>query len=253
LLPRSQITAIHSQYGQLSVDEFTLKTTQLFQSALNLFIRANKATNRNGEAGELLLYILTEWILSAPQLIAKMSLKTSTEMPVHGADGVHIRYSPEDSKLVLYWGESKVYANVGQAISAAVKSIKTALDPAKVQHELALVQRNIDFSDLDATAKAELLRHLDPFDEASNARLNVTTCLIGFDFDAFMKITAADGDKAEAKFCEIAKAQLTDLAKSVATALKSAGLTDHKIELFFFPVPSVQEFRTLFQNKIGWN
>ena len=251
-LPRSEIAAVNNLYGKISVDEFTLKTSQLFQSAISLFIRANKATNRNGEAGELLLYLLTEWILSAPQLIAKMSLKTSSDMPVHGADGVHVRYSSERSKLILYWGESKFYEDVAQAIVAAVKSISNALDPKKMQHELELVQRNIDFSGLDAVAQSELLRHLDPFDEASNERHDVITCLIGFDFEAFKQITASDGDTAEEKFCELAKTKLAALSKTASNTLKAAGLAGQTIEIFFFPVPSVQDFRDLFQAKIGW-
>ena len=58
----------------------------------------------------------------APQLIAKMSLKTNPKMPVHGADGVHVRYSKADKRLLLYWGESKVHADVGAAISAGFKA-----------------------------------------------------------------------------------------------------------------------------------
>lgn len=251
-LPRSEITKVHSLYGKISVEDFELRTSQLFQSAVNLFKRAQEATNRNGEAGELLLYLLTEWMLSAPQLIAKMSLKTNRQMPVHGADGVHARFCPIQSKLLMYWGESKFYADVGQAITSAVDSIVTSLDPQKLKHELDLVQRNIDLSGLDATAKAAVLRHLDPFDEASNERHDITTCLIGFDFAAFANVSALDGDTAESKFCELATIGLNEASKSTAKKLSDAGLAAHPIELFFFPLPSVQTFRDLFQDRIGW-
>jgi hypothetical protein len=68
-------------------------------------------------------YLLTEWILEAPQLLAKMSLKTNKEMPVHGADGVHVRFCEDAQQLRFYWGESKLYADVGQGITAAVSSV----------------------------------------------------------------------------------------------------------------------------------
>jgi hypothetical protein len=91
-LPRSQVSGVQELYGKLEVDEFMQRVEALRQEAFDLFKRAHQATNRNGEAGELILYLLTEWLLGAPQIIAKMALKTNTEMPVHGADGVHIRY-----------------------------------------------------------------------------------------------------------------------------------------------------------------
>jgi Cap4 SAVED domain len=251
-LPRAEVIGVMELYGKIDAEDFRVRVSQLFQSAISLFKRANEATNRNGEAGELILYLMTEWVLEAPQLIAKMSLKTNQQMAVHGADGVHVRYKPETSTLLLYWGESKLYADVGAAIGSAVQSIKDALDPEKIRHELELVGRNIDFSGLGEKAKMALLRHLDPFDEASNQRHNVSTCLIGFDVEAFQNIVGLGNDAAEAKFCEFARENLSALAQKLSTSLKDAGLGDQPIEMFFFPVPSVQQLRDLFQAKIGW-
>lgn len=252
-LPRSQVDKLHDLYGKVPANDYELEWSKLAEAARSLFKKANKATNRNGEAGELILYLLTEWILGAPQLLAKMSLKTNPEMPVHGADGVHVRYCTETSRILLYWGESKLYQDVGAAITKAVESISTALKPEKTQHEIELVQRNINLSGLDPAGQAALLNYLDPFSENYNARHDVMTCLIGFDFDAFAKITAGDGDKAEVKFIELAKAKLAELAPTVNAAVKAAGLENKPIEFFFLPVPSVQELRDLFQAKIGWN
>jgi Cap4 SAVED domain len=251
-MPRSEVNQLDKQYGTIKVDDFRLKHAQLSEKARSLFIRANRATNRSGEAGELLLYLLTEWILGAPQIIAKMSLKTNREMPVHGSDGVHVRYDASNSRLILYWGESKLYGDVGDAIAAAVKSVTEALNPEKMQHEIDLIQRNISFSGLDDKSKDALLRHLDPFDDTYNNRHDVITCLIGFDFDAYTSITAKDGDDAEKHFSALAQAKLEKLAPTLAAALKKAKLDNQPIELFFFPVPAVQDLRDIFQTKIGW-
>lgn len=251
-LTRAEIGKVDALYGKVPVDEFKLKTSQLNDAAAKLFIRAHKATNRNGEAGELMLFLLTEWILGAPQIIAKMSLKTNREMPVHGADGVHVRYCPETSRLFIYWGESKMYGDVGAAIEAAVTSIADSLDPAKIGHEIQLVQRNIDFAGLDEAGKTALLQYLDPMEEAYNARCDVITCLIGFDFDGFSKAATSGSDAAEQQFTALATERLTALAPKVAKALKAAGIDGQDVEFFFFPLPAVQEFRDLFQEKIGW-
>lgn len=94
-----------------------------------------------------------------------MTLKTNSQMPVHGADGVHVRYCPETARLFLYWGESKMYGDVGAAINAAATSIAKSLGPEELGHELQLVQRNIDFTGLGAGGKAALLSYLDPHEE----------------------------------------------------------------------------------------
>jgi hypothetical protein len=252
-LPRSECKAVDDLYREVDVEEFKTKFAELLERAKALFIRANKTTHRNGEAGELLLYLLTEWIIGAPQLIAKMSLKTNPQMPVYGADGVHVRYSREDKRLLLYWGEAKLHADVGSAISAAVQSIVEALLPDKMQHEIELVKRNIDFSGLDEQEREALLKYLDRFDETYNERHDVTTALIGFDYAGFTAVSKLDPSKAEAEFKVLARKKLTELAPTLATSLKDAGLEGRPVELFFFPVPSVADLRDIFQNKIGWN
>ena len=77
----------------------TRKIIQLRKKAENLFTDLDKT----GEGGEILLYILTQDILKLPQLISKMSLKTSAKMHYQGADGVHFRYNRTTGNLELYW------------------------------------------------------------------------------------------------------------------------------------------------------
>lgn len=252
-LPRSQISKLDNLYKQISAPEFRLKSAQLEQEAINLFKKAQKATNRNGEAGELLLYLLTEWILEAPQILAKMGLKTNKQMPVYGADGVHIKFRSDDNKLVMYWGESKLYSDVDQAISKAVLSITEALQHEKIAHELSLVGRYIDLSGLDEPAKSAILKYLDPFEPASNDRVDTTMCLIGFDSKAFSSLDKIEKSKVDEVFKSGILSELKSISPKVSKALKNAGIEQHIIELFLFPVPSVKQLRDLFQARIGWN
>ncbi|QXH95912.1 DUF1837 domain-containing protein [Pseudomonas ogarae] len=250
-LPRSDVQRVRDQYGIVSVDEFMIKTSRLEQQAVGLFKRAHRLTNRNGEAGELLLYILTEWLLAAPQLLAKMSLKTNPEMPIHGSDGVHVRYCSTQSKLLLYWGESKLYSDIGDAINSAVKSIEKSLSSTSLDHEIELVKRYIDFSNMEENARNAILSYLDPFDENYNERQDIITCLIGFDFEKFSQI--AQEDDPEDTFRLLAEKKLEEISVTLTNTLQKRNLEHKEIEFFFFPVPSVQELRNLFQKKIGWN
>ena len=251
-LPRSEVRALHAKQATTDPEDYELQVAQLRDKAIALFKKAHQNTKRNGEAGELLLYLLTEWLLGAPQLIAKMSLKTNPAMPVYGADGVHVRYCSETDRLLLYWGESKLYADVGSAIASAVKSITDSLKPEKIDHEIGLVDRHIEFSGLDPAAQQALLDYLDPFKEESNERVNVITCLIGFDFKTYDAVKNSDPLKAEQTFKHEVETNLAGWSKKLDKALAAAGLSQQKIEIFFFPLPSVSAFRDLFQDKVGW-
>lgn len=250
-LPRQQVSDLNDQYGKVPVEEFTGMFEALRQEAFDLFKRAHVATNRNGEAGELILYLLTEWLLEAPQIVAKMSLKTNTEMPVHGADGVHVRYCSATGRLYTYWGESKLYGNLEQAIAEAAKSIVDSLDDKKIKHEITLVKRHLDLSGLSPDARKAMLNFLDPYGSGYANRHDVISCLIAFDFDAFAAALTCETD-AEEEFCRLALAKLEEVAPKIAKALKAKSLDHQEVEMFIMPVPSVAALRDLFQDKIGW-
>lgn len=250
-LPRQQVTDLYEQYGKVSPEDFTKMFEVLRQEAFDLFKRAHVATNRNGEAGELILYLLTEWLLEAPQIVAKMSLKTNTEMPVHGADGVHVRYCAEAGRLYIYWGEAKLYGSLDQAITEAAKSIAESLDDKKIKHEITLVKRHLDLSGLTPYAKKAMLDFLDPYGSEYANRHDVISCLVAFDFDGFGAVLACEAD-AEEEFRKLALAKLKEAAPKIAKALKAKGIEHQEVEMFIMPVPSVATLRDLFQDKIGW-
>jgi hypothetical protein len=246
-LPRTEVEEVYGKKDQLDAFEFHALVTRLNERARRLF---QKARQDSGEVGELLLFILTEWMLEAPQIVAKMSLKTSSAMPVHGSDGIHIKFDSQKGRLLIYSGEAKLHKDVKRAITSAVESIGQALSFDKMEHELQLVQRNVDFSGLDEKSRAALLLYLDPFEDESNDRHEVITCLIGFDFAGYVDL-AAGGDDAEAAFQKSVLEQLTELGPAMATALQNAGLDQSRVELFFLPLPSVQDARDRFNKFVG--
>ena len=247
-LPRSELQAVYDRKDQLAGEDLHEALTEIDRRARDVFIRAGAATGRSGEAGELLLYLLTEWILGAPQIVAKMSLKTSAAMPVHGSDGIHAKYLPETGQLVIYSGEAKLHADLRGAMRSAVASISSALQPDKLDHELHLVRRELDLSGLDKKGAAELLRFLDPLEPRSADRIDAITCLLGFDFAGYEGLAP---NTAEDTFRERAREQLESAAGDFADALRKAGLAHRTVELFLLPLPSVQQLRSSFLARIG--
>lgn len=251
-LPRKQVQSAYNdiQSKTSQVDQHLIYT-QLDNEARSLFMRARKSAARTGEAGELLLYLLTEWLLEAPQIIAKMSLKTNAQMPVHGSDGVHVRFDAETGNLVIYSGEAKLHSDIGSAIRSAVESIQAGASREKMDHELELVRRHIDLSSLNPAAQKSLLAYLDPFEPASNKRQEVVTCLLGFDFADYAALDAT-GDAPDDQFRALAIEKLRVVGPAFADALTKADLPHQKVELFLLPVPSVTALRDQFQDQIGW-
>jgi hypothetical protein len=222
---------------------------QLSERARSLFIKAKKGSHRSGEAGEIVLYILNEWLLHAPQIVSKMYLKTNNQMPVYGTDGIHARYDNPTQRLYLYWGESKAHLKIASALSDALDSIKEFIVQAHDKREIAIVASYLDFDGVDAHSKEAFLRYLDPYSKESNERIVTHSCLLVFEFALPNGLKPED---AEHKFVELVNAHVKVFIESIKNTIKTKGLEPQRFEFFLLPVPSVQDFRDKFQEKIGW-
>ncbi len=101
----------------------------------------------NGELGELILYTFLEGNLRAPKILSKMSLKTSNNMFVNGADGVHLLKISE-SNYHLIFGEAKMYAVFLDGFKAACKSLKEFIGNSRM-FELNLIDSQLENEILD--------------------------------------------------------------------------------------------------------
>jgi hypothetical protein len=251
-LSRSEIQAVHSNVSSASDQDKLLAYVKLRDEAADLFIKAQKSTNRNGECGELLLYLLTEWVLGAPQILAKMPLKTNASMPVHGSDGIHLKYDPASDSLIFFWGEAKMHSTVSGALGSAVDSIVSTLKYDKLKEDINLVRRYVTLTGLSPDAQARVVEHLDPLNPSYEKKIDASTCLIGFDFDGFQKLGAVSTKDLESSFSHLLTLELAIATKTLEHLLKSQNVTHHRMEVFFLPVESVDELRKSWQNKIGW-
>lgn len=248
-LPRSEIRAARDALCKGDHVAAGRTMTRLSEKARALFIKAKKGSHRSGEAGEIVLYILNEWILRAPQIVSKMYLKTNNQMPVHGTDGIHARYDDSSKKLYLYWGESKAHANLKSALASALDSISDFVQNAHEKREIEIVAAYADLDGLDNKSKEAILRYLDPYDENSNDRVASHSCLLIFQY---AKPPEAKPGKAEAAFREMVQATLENFVADIKKVVEGKNLSPQRFEFFLLPVPSVQDFRDKFQSKIGW-
>ncbi len=249
-LPRSEIGTAQKEIAA-ATDHFAASRVmrQLTDKARGLFIKAKKGSHRSGEAGEIVLYILKEWLLQAPHIVSKMYLKTNNQMPVYGTDGIYARYDAKTKRLLLYWGESKAHVKISSALTSALDSISEFVTEEHEKREIDIVAAYADFDGLDKESKEAILRYLDPYAEESNERVVTHSCLLIFEYTL---PDGTDSGKAESLFLKQVSTTVESFIKTIKASVEAKGLGPQRFEFFLMPVPSVQTFRDKFQQKIGW-
>lgn len=228
----------------------TSKIIELGNKAKRLFTDLEKT----GEFGEILLYILVQEILELPQLISKMSLKTSGKLHYQGADGIHVKYDKNDNSLSLYWGESKMEQSISSGLRNCFESLKSFLldtyEYSSTQtRDLQLITSNIANNLNNQELEDILVRYFDLDDDLSNKLKYKGVCFVGFDSKNYPTTPF------ETNTSELIKAFQMELSDWLETSgnfiKKHQNLEKFEIHLFMIPFPSVQEFRTHFLKTIA--
>lgn len=199
-----------------------------------------------GEPGELLLFLLQEFVLGIPQIVAKMPNKTSTKMHYHGSDGLHAQLAANGT-LELYWGESKLHESLNKALKEAFESLADYLDVSdrnKVDTDLRLIRDNMDLDD-EELAKRVFLYFADETDESADVEYKAA-CLVGFDLSAYPTLNAKNPE-VTAEIQKLINSWTTTLDRRVG----KAKFERFHIELFMVPFESVAEFRIEFLGELG--
>lgn len=216
--------------------------------AKKLLIRAKNQQKTLGEPGEIILYMLLEVMLNAPQMCCKMALKTSEEMPVHGSDAIHMSFDDASDTLTLYWGESKLYKQLSDALNEVCTSIASFLNTldgkTPRERDINILRDYMEFDD-PATKKA-ILDYFDPYCEVSNNRREVFACFVGFDFSFFNKLGGLEKAEVEEEF-------RTQFLKRIASAcdlfeknIVATKLHEFNFHFFLIPFPRVEDIRERF-------
>ena len=239
-IPREQISAARQRLEQTgAADSFS----RLVKEARALFTDAANS----GEVGELLLFLFAERVLRLPQLFSKMFLKTTTRKHYEGSDGIHAG-ATEDGKLALYWGESKIYSDVTQAITRCFKDLATYLhrDNGHDERDLQLLRQYVDIGALDL--ENAILSYFDPNSPDFRSAEYRGLAMVGFSSEAY-------AERTQPLTPEVLLERLTKERPAwplhVAKRVNEEALLTFVMHTFLLPFPDAESFRLLFKEQLG--
>lgn len=203
----------------------------------------------SGEPGELILFALLESERNAPQLINKMALKTAGQQHYHGLDAIHIKANGEN--IQMYYGESKLHKNRSSGINTAITQLeKFHNNPTDESFELNLISNNIDVSKFGDSVEL-IMKYLSPYTKDKTNLSKTYAVFIGYDWDQLLPVNTVS---IKSNLEETLKRQFLEEIKDIISACSTKcqnSILKGRIDFFFIPFSSVEEFRTHFKEVIS--
>lgn len=204
----------------------------------------------DGELGELLLFCFLEAQLKAPKILSKLELKTSTNLYVNGADGVHF-LELEDGNYQLIFGESKMYRKIKKAFNAALKSLyefkneinENGKSKSGINYEKSLISDNLS-KETFSEAEKEFLRTLIYPSENQNFYVDdAFGIFIGFEIE----VTDDERCMPNSEFRKLIHKKIVDevqnCIKDVVEKIKSYNLQGHDFYVYVVPFTDIENNR----------
>jgi hypothetical protein len=232
---------------------------RLHKEAVKLFLDYNAANPaRFGEVGEVIAFAIASEFLEAPQIASKMTLKTNSQMPLHGTDGLHVRLAT-DGSMFFYLMESKLAPDANTGIKAFCESAKKFRDdPDAKVNEIRIVTNLSNLDALTGPARAEALAYFDGYDSSKGLmRRDRHVGALTYTEKAYTKSIPID-DKAPASahedhFRSLYAAEQVAHNVRLEKHAKEFGLPLGEYVVFTLAVPDMLKIKEYFAEELGGN
>lgn len=192
--------------------------------------KGRSGASRSGELGEIALYFLLETFLKAPQIVSKMSLKTTGGENIKGSDGIHIGIV--DGKKCVFYCESKLNKVKNTAFTDCIDSVIKFREDKK-DFEISIINNHIDIK--EPLLKQAVLDFLNPSKPKEDDWLEIHACFVGFNWDEFA------GIEEEPTNDELMQRIRKELLKEVISAKKflenKLQPSSNRLRYYFFVMP----------------
>lgn len=228
---------------------------KMMRAVKDAFIEFRAAyPERASEVGEVLAYCVALHHLGAAQLVSKMSLKTSHNMPVHGLDGIHAKF--DGGVLTVFFLESKVTSTATSGSRDYAKSL-AGFGSNKKQYlrEYALIGDVGNLDVLEGEEREQLLEFLNPYSSKDLPKRERSIGVICYSENKLFSntIPVDDGDprKHEKHFANLYAADRNRHQKNLTNQLEKHGITTAKCAVYLVAVPDVGALREGFYKALG--
>ncbi|MDP1978336.1 DUF1837 domain-containing protein [Undibacterium sp.] len=230
-------------------------TTEIVRVVRDVFVDFNKKyPSRASEVGEVLAYCVAVHHLQAAQVAAKMSLKTSTNMPIHGLDGIHATF--DSGQLSIYFLESKLSQTANAGVREFAESVAGFSKNEKQylrEYELVGDLGNLDV--LEGEVRKLALDHFDVIGKPEIQRRERYVGVICYSekkhFSNVIPVSDGPTDIHEKHFSGIYGNEGRHHYDATLKHLKDHGANPNKCIVFFVAVPSVDKLREAFYSEMG--
>lgn len=204
-----------------------------------------KKSTEGGELGEILLYCLLESHLNAPKILTKLELKTSNQMFVNGADGVHL-LKLSDTDYQLIFGESKLHSDLQQGIYSAFGSISKLLsEKGKTRDfEIGLVNSQLVKEAYDENSYKILKKIIVPSASEDDTNIDYSFGIfLGFN----VEISEAEKKMSNSEFRDSVRtkivSQVISLLDSINYQIKKEEFSGYTFYIYLIPFSDLDETR----------
>lgn len=230
------------EYLQPSIPTFTADNIHdIYTKARDKFLTKNQNA---GESGELILFLLLE-SQGIVQLLNKMNLKSSSEMPVHGLDAIHIQV--KDGKIILHFGQSKMYDRLNAGVDSALTDVKKfTMDKKARRSELNLVSNYMDDKKFDQ--HAETIKNLiSPYGKNKENLSEANSIFVGYEWDLLQNLSS----RGSTELTSYLKTEYEKLHDEISTTVKTKiskipEIKDQEFTVYLLPFSNIDEFRQSF-------
>lgn len=205
-----------------------------------------KSDINDGEGGELILYCINEDILKAPKILSKLKLKTNKEDYVKGADGIHI-LKIDDKNYEIILCESKMYADIDNAVYEAFNSIDRFIDGGFLENEIITLATNIsgEFETFDVEFIAN---YVIPSKEGTQSHY-AFSIFIGFEIEDDIDKSLDYGDYQE-KIIEKVNQSISKKANYIISKLGEEKRRGYSFYVYLIPFFNIEKLRKKIIKKI---
>jgi hypothetical protein len=204
--------------------------------------------DQTGEAGECLLYMLIEVVLQAPQVVAKMELKTNPHDEVKGSDGIHMAWNSVDGVVEIYFGEAKLHKSISGGLDSAFASIDAFHAEEMDRHEFVMVTKHFKY--VDDTLKNAVKELLQDGVPTSGVRMK-HAMLIGYNWQHYRGDGTLTGQLLIEDFRRRYVADSKRIHELIQTRFDQFSRKELEFEVFFVPFESVQDLRDAFNDALN--